>query len=48
MKDDRDTLNNRLEHHLVAYGQFTANDIIQNSLCSEEFTELEPVAKGGI
>jgi len=40
MTNEYDNLNMRIENDLVAYGNFTSNDIINNSICQTDFTEI--------
>jgi len=42
MRSEAEIFQERVEHDLVAFGNFTANDIINHSMYQEEFTCLEP------
>ena len=42
MYTEYDLLNERLQNDLVAFGEFTANDLIENSVFQQDFLELEP------
>jgi hypothetical protein len=35
-------LRQRIDHDLVAFGEFQASDIVQNSVCQADFTNIEP------
>jgi hypothetical protein len=42
MRSEAEIFQERLEHDLVAFGNFNANDIINHSMYQEEFNCLEP------
>ena len=42
MRSEAEIFQERLEHDLVAFGNFTATDIINHSIYQEEFDSLEP------
>ena len=41
-RSEYDILQERIEKDLVAFGNFSASDIINHSVYQEEFTHLEP------
>ena len=42
MRSDADIFQERIERDLVAFGNFSATDIINHSTHQDEFTHLEP------
>ena len=42
MRAESEIFQERVERDLVAFGNFSANDIISHSVYSEEFTQIEP------
>lgn len=42
MRSEQDILRYRIENDLVAYGNFSAQDIINHCLLPEEFENIEP------
>jgi hypothetical protein len=42
VRSEYEIFQERIEKDLVAFGNFSANDIINNSVYQEEFTNLEP------
>ena len=42
MRSEAEIFQERIEHDLVAFGNFNANDIINHSMYQEEFNCLEP------
>lgn len=41
MRSDSDILNDRLENDLVSFGEFTASDLMESSVCPDDFTNLD-------
>lgn len=42
-KTEQDILFERINNDLVAFGEFTAYDLIENSVFKQDFLELEPI-----
>jgi len=41
-KCEYDVLMERIENDLVAFGEFQASEIVQNSICQDDFIDVEP------
>lgn len=41
-QDEYSSLMSRIENDLVAFGEFQADEIVQNSICQEDFIDVEP------
>jgi len=41
-QDEYSMLTSRIENDLVAFGEFQAGEIVQNSICQEDFIDVEP------
>ena len=41
-RGEYESLMERIENDLVAFGQFEASEIVQNSLCQDDFVDVEP------
>ena len=46
MRDERELMEERIEKDLVAFGEFTAGDLMQNSVCPEDFLSLDNPVEG--
>lgn len=42
IRSEQDILYERINNDLVAFGEFTANDLIENSVFKQDFLVLEP------
>lgn len=41
-QDEYMTLMQRIDNDLVAFGEFQANEIVSNSVCQDDFIDVEP------
>ena len=41
-RGEYDILMERMENDLVAFGEFQASEIVQNSICQDDFIDVEP------
>ena len=41
-RDEQITLRERIENDLIAFGEFQANDIVQNSISYDDFVDVQP------
>lgn len=41
-RSEYDNLIHRIENDLVAFGEFQASEIVQNSICQDDFIDVEP------